>query len=79
MQPNRKPARRAANISLDAAILTEAKALRINISRACEEGLEAHIGRVRYEAWLAENGPALESSNAYAETEGLPLADLRRF
>jgi antitoxin CcdA len=79
MQPNRKPARRAANISLDAAMLTEAKALRINISRACEEGLEAQIARVRGEAWLAENGQALESSNAYVEAEGLPLADLRRF
>ena len=51
-----KPVRRAANISLNAGILAEAKALGINISRACEGGLEAQIARVRRESWLAENG-----------------------
>jgi len=71
--------KRATNISLDSRILAEAKALEINISRACEGGLEAEIARVRQEAWIAENGEALESSNAYAEANGLPLADLRQF
>lgn len=74
-----KPVRRAANISLNARILAEAKALGINISRACEGGLEAQIARVRRESWLAENREALESSNAYAEANGLPLAALRQF
>lgn len=74
-----KPARRPANISLNARILAEAKELGINISRACEGGLEAEIARVRRESWLAENGQALESSNAYAEAKGLPLAALRQF
>lgn len=74
-----KPVRRAANISLNARILAEAKALGINISRACEGGLEAEVARVRREKWLAENGEALESSNAYAEANGLPLAALRQF
>ena len=74
-----KPARRAANISLNARMLAEAKELGINISRACEGGLEAQIARVRRETWLAENRQALESSNAYAEANGLPLADLRQF
>ncbi len=73
------PARRAANISLDARILAEAKELGINISRACERGLEAQIARVRRETWLSENRQAIESSNAYAEANGLPLAALRRF
>jgi len=74
-----RPARRAANISLNAGILAEAKALGINISRACQGGLEAEIARVRRETWLAENGQALESSNAFAEANGLPLAGLRQF
>lgn len=74
-----KPVRRAANISLDAGILADAKALGINISRACEGGLEAEIARVRRETWLAENGEALDSSNAFAEANGLPLAALRQF
>lgn len=74
-----KPVRRAANISLNARILVEAKELGINLSRACEGGLEAEIARVRREKWLAENGQALESSNDYAEARGLPLAALRQF
>lgn len=74
-----QPARRAANISVNARILAEAKELGINISRACEGGLEAEVARVRREKWLAENGKALESSNAYAEANGLPLAALRQF
>ena len=74
-----KPVRRAANISLNARILAEAKVLGINISRACEGGLEAEVARVRREKWLADNGEALESSNAYAEANGLPLAALRQF
>ena len=74
-----KPVRRAANISLNSHILAGAKALGINISRACEAGLEAEIARVRRETWLAENREALDSSNAFAEANGLPLAALRRF
>jgi antitoxin CcdA len=77
--PLAKPARRAANVSLDSRILAEAKALGINISRACEGGLEAEIARARRETWLAENGEALDSSNAFAEANGLPLAALRQF
>lgn len=74
-----QPARRATNISLNAGMLAEAKALGINVSRACEGGLEAEIARVRREAWLADNADALASSNAYAEANGLPLAALRQF
>lgn len=74
-----RPVRRAANISLNAGILAEAKELGINISRACEGGLAAEIARVRRETWLAQNRPALESSNAFAEANGLPLAALRQF
>ena len=74
-----KSVRRAANLSLNASVLAEAKELGINISRACEGGLEAEIARVRRETWLAENRQALESSNAYAEANGLPLAGLRQF
>lgn len=85
MSPNKrvagasKLARRAANISLSSGVLDDARELGINISRACEVGLEAQIARVRRERWLAENKPALESSNAYAQANGLPLARLRQF
>lgn len=71
--------RRSTSISLSFGLLEEARHLGVNISRACEEGLETRIAHARREQWLAENRAALESSNTYAGTSGLPLAGLRRF
>lgn len=81
-QPSPRPGatrRVATNISLSAALVEEARALEINLSRACEEGLKAHLAEARRARWLAENRDALESSNAWVETHGLPLASMRRF
>jgi len=71
--------RKATNISLDAALLEEARGLDINISRACERGLAEQIAETRTARWQAENAEALASSNAYADRHGVPLADFRRF
>jgi antitoxin CcdA len=71
--------KRATNISLRSDLIEEAKRLEINISRACEQGLEQQVARARAEAWLEENREALESSNAYVEKNGLPLARYRMF
>ena len=75
----RAPARRATNVSLDASHLAEARALGINISQACERGLVQQIQEVRSQRWLEENRAALESSNAFVEANGLPLAAKRLF
>lgn len=75
----RSPARKATNISLDAGLLAEARALDINLSRACERGLAEQIAETRAERWRGENAAALASSNAHVEREGLPLARFRRF
>lgn len=37
------------------------------------------MARKRVEAWLAENRQVLESSNAFVEAHGLPLARYRNF
>ena len=71
--------RKATNISLDAQLLDEARALGINISRACERGLASEIAQVRARLWREENREAMEASNAYAERHGLPLARHRLF
>lgn len=73
------PRKRATNVSLDAVLLGEAKALGVNISRACDRGLALQIAEERGKRWLKENKTALESSNAYVERHGLPLARHRRF
>lgn len=71
--------KKATNVSLNAGLLSEAKRLGVNISRACERGLAEQIAEVRAQRWLEENREALASSNAYVETNGLPLAQHRQF
>jgi antitoxin CcdA len=73
------PFRRPTNISLDAAMIEDARELGINISRACEEGLAKQISIERGRRWLEENREAIESSNAWVEEHGLPLAKYRPF
>ncbi len=71
--------RKATNVSLDRLLLEQARALDINISRACERGLAEQIAESRAERWRADNAEALQSSNAHAERKGLPLSAYRRF
>ena len=75
--PVKSIARRATNISLDQQVLADAKALGINVSRACEEGLRAEVTRTRQAQWVAANRPAMEASNAWVAEHGLPLARYR--
>lgn len=74
-----KAARRPTNVSLDRAMVEEARALGINLSQACERGIAAQLAQVRGERWLAENKAAIEASNEYVEQHGLPLARYRQF
>jgi antitoxin CcdA len=76
--PTPRP-RKATNLSLDPVLLAEARALGLNVSRAAEAGLAAAVRAARTEAWRRENAAALASSNAFAETHGLPLAPHRQF
>ena len=71
--------RKATNVSLSATLLEEAKDLRINISQAAESGVARAVAERRAKQWLAQNREALESSNAYVEQHGLPLAQHRHF
>lgn len=71
--------RRSTNLTLDADLLREARALQVNLSRAAEDGIRLAVERTRAEVWLAENREALDSSNSYVDAHGLPLANLRPF
>jgi antitoxin CcdA len=77
--PSARTSKKPTNLSLDQGLLTEAKALKINLSQAAEQGLRAAVARVRAEQWKAANAAALESSNQWVETHGLPLERHRRF
>ena len=72
-------ARKATNVSLSASLLAEAKSLHINISQAAEVGVFRAVVERRAELWLEANRDALDSSNAYVEKNGLPLARYRNF
>lgn len=71
--------RRPTNVSLDPDLVDEAKALGVNLSRACESGLQAELKAERWRRWRAENADAIESSNQWVRENGLPLARFRQF
>lgn len=74
-----KAGRKPTNLSLDSDLLREAKSLGINISRSAEAGIAAAVKKQKQAQWLKENAAAINSSNAYVEANGLPLARHRRF
>jgi antitoxin CcdA len=71
--------RRPTNVSLPSDLIEEARRLDINISQACEQGLEEQVRKALREAWLEENREAIQASNAWVEKHGLPLAKYRQF
>ena len=72
-------ARRPVNLTLDTAMVAEAKLLGINVSKACEGGLASEVKRERERVWLEENMEAIESTNRWVEEHGLPLEKYRVF
>ncbi len=72
-------ARKAANLSLDAALLSEARELDINLSRAAETGIADAVRLEKERRWQIDNAKAIEAHNAYVENNGLPLARFRQF
>lgn len=70
---------RPTNVSLDRALVDEARALGINLSQACERGIAAQLAETRAARWTQDNREALASSNDHVEARGLPLAGQRQF
>jgi antitoxin CcdA len=69
--------RKATNVTLSEPLLAEAKTLGISVSQAAEAGVAQAVAKKRAEIWARENHEALQSSNAYVEQHGLPLAKYR--
>lgn len=76
---NHTPDRRSTNVSLSSQLVAEAKALRINVSRACESGLVAALKAERERQWKAENAGAFAAYNQWIEEHGVPLAEFQQF
>jgi antitoxin CcdA len=71
--------RRAVNVTLPVGLVEEARALGLNVSRACEEGLAAVVQAAREAQWRAENREALSSWAAWDEANESPLGRFRAF
>ncbi|QDZ01401.1 type II toxin-antitoxin system CcdA family antitoxin [Nitratireductor mangrovi] len=65
--------RRPANLSIDADLMAEAKALDINVSRAAETGIARAVAEEKGRRWKAENAEALRGWNEWVRKNGLPL------
>lgn len=72
-------ARKATNVSLNVALVAEARRLGLNISRACEDGLARQIAEERARQWRQDNAQGIAEWNAWTEREGLPLRRHRAF
>lgn len=63
-------------VDLDADLLAEAKALKVDLNKAAEEGIALAVRRAK---WAEENAEFIRSSNEYVEKYGLPLEKYRLF
>ena len=71
--------RKSVNLSIDSELVANAKAMGINLSQTCEAALGAALKKEREEQWIKENWDAIQSTNAWVEKNGLPLAKYRVF
>lgn len=72
MPPSHDPSagKRAANVSLNSGLLNEAKALKVNVSAACEAGLAEEVRKARVRRWQEDNREAIEAYNRRVEKWG---------
>lgn len=69
--------RRATSMTLDAALLDEARALGLNISRAAEEGIRAQVRAERARRWKEDNAADIAAYNKWIEENGIPNSSIR--
>ncbi len=71
------PVKRPTNVSLDTALVEEARTLGINLSQSSEAGVRAAVKTEKERRWLEENAPAIESFNRWIAENGMPGEDIR--
>lgn len=79
LQKAPKPVRKPTNVTIDAALVEEAKALGINMSQLAEEALAKAVSEEKSRRWKIENRAKLDAWNDYVDKNGLPLAKYRLF
>lgn len=71
--------KKAANLSINADLLRQAKELNINLSQTLELHLAGLVREARRQQWLAENKVAMEEYNRRIEAQGVFSDGLRQF
>ena len=77
--PSRRSHKKAANLSVDAELLEEAKRLDLNLSQVFESSLQEAIRQKQQLEWLEQNRGALEAYNEHVEKHGVFSEGLRSF
>lgn len=71
--------RRATNVSLPEDLVSEARELKVNVSRACEAGLVLAVKDEADRRWKIENADWIKAHHAWVEANELPLERYRLF
>lgn len=71
--------KKAANLSINADLLTKAKQMDINLSATLEQALIDALKKKLRDQWLAENQAAIEAYNEHVEEHGVFSDELRTF
>jgi antitoxin CcdA len=74
---DRSARKRPVNLSIDSELLQQARELKVNLSKALEEGLLAIVREERARRWQEENREAIEAHNRMIEKYGL-FDDIRK-
>ena len=62
--------RRPATFTVRTDLMSEARSLRLNTSRAAEAGIESAVKEAKEKAWLEENRAAIDAYNERISREG---------
>lgn len=69
----------ASTIPVSQRLATQARNLKLDLTRAAEDGLDRAIRAERERLWRLENADAIRAANTYVEKNGLPFAKFRQF
>jgi len=71
--------KKAANLSVRADLLEEARAYKINLSQTLEAALQVELKKEKERRWLEENRAAIDAYNRHIERDGLWSDGMRLF
>lgn len=71
--------KKAANLSVNSALLSKARALDINLSATLEQALKEELAKREATRWVEENRAAIKSYNEFIERHGCFGDELREF